>query len=62
MICHVRDEIKRLSQGFADRMEKHANILATKDITQIKKKTCAADSNSIGHMLFKIFLKLPHYY
>jgi len=26
--CHVKDEIKRFSQRYADRMEEHSNILA----------------------------------
>jgi len=33
---YVRDEIKRLSQRYADKMEEHPNILATNLMKQIK--------------------------
>jgi len=35
-VPHVRDEIKRLSQRYADRMEEHSNILATNFIKEVK--------------------------
>jgi len=46
VLTYVRDEIKRLGQRYADRMEEHAILAAnltrdvrSRDITQIKKKT-----------------------
>jgi len=33
---YVRDEIKRLNQRYADRMEEHPNILATNFMKEIK--------------------------
>jgi len=43
-VPYVRDEIKKLSQRYADRLEKHPNILtidlmSETEIPQIKKKT-----------------------
>jgi len=41
-VPYVRDEIKKFSQRYADRMEEHANVLATHERNQnntlIKKK------------------------
>jgi len=35
-VPYVGDEIKRLSQRYADRMEKHSNILATNLVKKVK--------------------------
>jgi len=35
-IPYVRDEIKRFSQEYVDRMEEHSNILATNLMKEIK--------------------------
>jgi len=68
MISTIRDEIKRLSQRYADRMEKHPNILATNFMKEVKTTRRLKEnylkiyvSNRIviyrayapGHMLFK---------
>jgi len=38
-VPHVREEIKRLSQKYADRMEEYPLMKEVKTITPIKKKT-----------------------
>jgi len=35
-VPYVRDEIKRLSQKYADRMEEHPNIFATNLMKEVK--------------------------
>jgi len=35
-VLYVRDEIKRLNQKYADRLEEHPNILATNFMKQVK--------------------------
>jgi len=43
-VPHVRDEIKRLKQRYADRMEEHSNILGTNLIKKVKT-TCRLKKN-----------------
>jgi len=38
-VPYVRDEIKRFSQKYVDRMEEHPNILATNLMKEIKTPT-----------------------
>jgi len=35
-VPYIRDEIKRLSQRYADRMEEYPNIVATKLMKEVK--------------------------
>jgi len=35
-VPYVRDEIKKLSQRYADRMEEHSNRLATNPVKRVK--------------------------
>jgi len=56
-VPYVRDEIKRFSQRYADRMEEHPNILATNLMKEVKAtrrlerrlETCIPDRIVILH-------------
>jgi len=76
-MIHVRDEIKKLSQWYTDKIEEHFNILAinlmrdAKTLYRLKKnylKTYVSNRSIIyrayatGHILFKIFTNCQIYY
>jgi len=68
-VPHVRDEIKRLSQRYADRMEKHPNVLVTNLTEEVKttlkrklpQDLCTVIYRATGHMLFKTFINCQMY-
>jgi len=72
-VPYVRDEIKRLNQRYADRMEEHSNILATNLMKEVKMQTkkkitsrlVKPDGNfieHIEHLLFKTCINCQMYY
>jgi len=66
-VPYVRDENKKFSQKYADRLEEHPNALAIDlmseaDILRGLKRKQPRDLYMPGHILFKTFTNCQTYY